>query len=191
MILIAGGTGRLGSLLVHRLEARGETVRVLTRDPRRAEQLPSGVEVAIGDVRDAASLTGAVAGAATVVSAVQGFAGPGGGSPGSVDRDGNKHLIDAAVRGRRRLHPEVRRRSRGRQPDGTVPHEVGSRAVPAATAGLRATIVRATAFRELWEELIGQTAGRSGRPLVFGKGNNPINFVSAFEVAACLEQAVC
>ena len=35
-------------------------------------------------------------GSATVVSAVQGFAGPGGGSPESVDRDGNKHLIDAA-----------------------------------------------------------------------------------------------
>jgi len=36
MILIAGGSGRLGTLLVRRLEARGLAVRVLTRDRRRA-----------------------------------------------------------------------------------------------------------------------------------------------------------
>ena len=50
MILVAGGTGRLGTVLVRRLLAREETVRVLTRDPRRAAHLP-GAEVAVGDVR--------------------------------------------------------------------------------------------------------------------------------------------
>ena len=40
----------------------------------------------------------AVDGADVVVSAVHGFAGPGGVSPASVDRDGNRHLVDAAVR---------------------------------------------------------------------------------------------
>ena len=32
-------------------------------------------------------------------------------------------------------------------------------------------------------------AGRSGRPLVFGKGDNPINFVSVIDVAAVVEHA--
>jgi uncharacterized protein YbjT (DUF2867 family) len=190
VILIAGGTGRLGSLLVQRLQARGETVRVLTRDPRRADQLPSGVEVVVGDVRDKAALPAAVAGAATVVSAVQGFAGPGGGSPASVDRDGNQHLIDAAS---------------AVDADFVLMSVVGAAADSPmelfrmkweaerylGDSGLRATIVQATAFRELWEELMAQTAGRSGRPLVFGNGNNPINFVSVDEVACCLEHAVC
>lgn len=190
MILIAGGTGRLGSLLVQRLYARGETVRVLTRDRRRANHLPSGVEVVSGDVRDRACVLAAVDGAVTVVSAVQGFAGPGGGSPQSVDRDGNKHLIDAAsaVDADFILMSVV-----GAAADS--PMELFRMKWAAeqylADSGLRATIVRATAFRELWEELIAQTAGRSGRPLVFGNGNNPINFVSVEEVAACVEHAVC
>ena len=50
MILVAGGTGRLGSELVRRLVAQRESVRVLTRDPARAAHLP-GVEVVVGDVR--------------------------------------------------------------------------------------------------------------------------------------------
>ena len=35
-VLVAGGTGRLGTLVVAGLAARGMEVRVLTRDPRRA-----------------------------------------------------------------------------------------------------------------------------------------------------------
>ena len=37
MILLAGGSGRLGTLIVRRLQARGLAVRVLTRDRRRTE----------------------------------------------------------------------------------------------------------------------------------------------------------
>ena len=36
MILVAGGSGRLGTLLVRRLAARGTPVRVLTRSQARA-----------------------------------------------------------------------------------------------------------------------------------------------------------
>ena len=39
MILIAGGTGRLGSVLAARLTGRGLEVRVLTRVPARADHL--------------------------------------------------------------------------------------------------------------------------------------------------------
>ena len=39
MILVAGGTGRLGTLLVNRLVNRHLPVRVLTRQPARAEHL--------------------------------------------------------------------------------------------------------------------------------------------------------
>lgn len=53
-----------------------------------------------------------------------------------------------------------------------------------------ATIVRATAFVELWIDLLTSTTGRSGRPLVFGRGRNPINFVSVRDVAALVERVV-
>src|SRR5260370_22644148 len=52
------------------------------------------------------------------------------------------------------------------------------------------TIVRATAFLELWIEVLGKTAARSGRPIVFGRGDNPVNFVSVMDVARLLEQAL-
>jgi NADH dehydrogenase len=58
------------------------------------------------------------------------------------------------------------------------------------STGTPATIVAATAFRELWVELLNQTAGRSGRPLVFGRGNNPINFVAVDDVADAVDRAI-
>ena len=97
MILLAGGTGRLGTMVAARLARRGLPVRILTRDPARAAGLAGqGAEVVTGDVRDRASLAAAVRGARIVVSAVHGFAGPGGVSPAAVDRQGNINLIDAA-----------------------------------------------------------------------------------------------
>lgn len=53
-----------------------------------------------------------------------------------------------------------------------------------------ATIVRSTAFLELWIELLLRTARRSNRPVVFGRGQNPINFVSTRDVAALVVDVV-
>jgi len=97
VILIAGGTGRLGRVLTGTLTRRGLPVRVLTRDPARAASLAGhGIEVVTGDVRDRASLPAAARGADVVVSAVHGLAGPGGVSPATVDYQGNINLIDSA-----------------------------------------------------------------------------------------------
>src|SRR5205823_179522 len=52
------------------------------------------------------------------------------------------------------------------------------------------TIVRATAFAEFWLGLLDKTAATSGRPVIFGRGANPINFVSVSDVAALVERVV-
>lgn len=189
-VLVAGGTGRLGTLVVTALAARGVDVRVLTRDPHRAAHL-TGPHVAtvLGDVRDPASLAPAVRGVEVVVSAVHGFAGPGGGTPASVDRDGNIHLIDAARAGGAQM---VVMSVVGAAPDSPLELFRMKHAAETALAasGVPATIVRSTAFLELWIDLLRRTAGRSNRPLVFGRGQNPINFVSVRDVAALVEHAV-
>lgn len=189
MILVAGGTGRLGTLVTRRLLDRGLPVRVLTRDPAGPSSVPSGVEVAVGDVRDPASLTAAVAGVDVVVSAFHGFAGSGGGSPATVDRDGNAHLIDAAATAGADV---VMMSVVGASSDN--PMELFRMKYAAEQylwhSGVSATVVQATAFAEMWVELLRQTAGRSGRPLVFGRGDNPINFVCVDVVAAAVERAV-
>ena len=165
MILVAGGTGRLGTLVVRQLSEAGLRVRVLTRDPRRAEHLNAAhVEVVTGDVRDRRSLASAFAGVDSVVSAVQGFAGKGGVSPSSIDRDGNINLIEAA---------------RDAGADMVLVSVIGAAANSPMElfrmkyaaeqrlkgSGVPFTIVRASAFLELWIELMQDTAKRSGRPM--------------------------
>jgi uncharacterized protein YbjT (DUF2867 family) len=64
-LLITGATGKVGSRLAKRLAMRGDRVRALVRDPARAD-LP-GIELAIGDLLDEASLAAAVRGVDAVV----------------------------------------------------------------------------------------------------------------------------
>lgn len=189
-VLVAGGTGRLGTLVVTALAARGLYVRVMTRDLGRAAHLAGAhVETVLGDVRDPASLDAVVAGVDTVISAVHGFAGPGGVTPASVDRDGNIHLIAAA---RAACADVVLMSVVGAAPDSRMElfrmKHVAETALSAS--GVPATIVRATAFLELWIDVLRRTAGRSNRPLVFGRGKNPINFVSVRDVAALVDRVV-
>src|SRR6185312_16897723 len=46
------------------------------------------------------------------------------------------------------------------------------------------TVVRPTAYAEMHADVIRQLAGRSGVPKVFGKGTNPVNFVTVRDAAA-------
>jgi NADH dehydrogenase len=190
MILLAGGTGRLGSTVANLLRKRGVPVRVLSRGlAPHPGTLDTDVELVRGDVRDPASLRKPMEGVDLVVSAVQGFAGPGGVTPQSVDRDGNIHLIEAAER----VGADIVMISViGASPESAM--EL-MRAKYAAEQSLRSsscawTILRPEAYAETWTELLEQTAGRSQRPLVFGRGDNPITWVSVGDVAALVERAV-
>jgi NADH dehydrogenase len=138
-------------------------------------------EIVRGDVRDGPTIERAMAGVDTVVSAVQGFAGPGRVTPASVDRDGNAHLVDAAVAvdadvvlvsvvGVSSDHPMELFRAK---------HDAEQRLRASSVSW---TIVRATAFVELWADVMT-------RPIVFGRGDNPINFVSVRDVATVVERA--
>ncbi len=69
MILVAGGTGRLGTRVTRLLTARELEVRILTRDPARARHLEGDlVEIVSGDVRDPRVVEQAAAGARTALS---------------------------------------------------------------------------------------------------------------------------
>jgi uncharacterized protein YbjT (DUF2867 family) len=72
VILVAGGSGFIGSAIVRRLARDGSEVAVMTAHPSRSRgRIESmGASVIQGDVRDAGSLERAVAGAETVVQAL-------------------------------------------------------------------------------------------------------------------------
>jgi uncharacterized protein YbjT (DUF2867 family) len=190
MVLIAGGTGRLGSRVMELLVNQKTRARIMTRDRERARALTSDlVEVVVADVRNPTSLGPAVTGASTVISAVQGFSDPTS-SPEETDRDGNRNLINAAKAAGVGHFILVS----GLKSSPNHPMSLGRAKYEAEqylkASGLAWTIVRGTAFMEFWASLVGQPLIEHGRTQVFGRGNNPINFVAVDDVAKAVEAAV-
>jgi uncharacterized protein YbjT (DUF2867 family) len=191
MILVAGGTGRLGTKVVGLLQARGLKVRVLTRDRGRAAHF-SGPEVEIleGDVRDLTAVRRAVVGARTVVSAIHGFAGTKDTSPATIDRDGNRNLIQAAREAN--VEHVVLTSVRDASPD----HPMDLMRMKYAAeqelkaSGLAWTIIRPSSYMETWCDVLGRPLLEKGKTQVFGVGDNPINWVSASDVARFVELAI-
>src|SRR5436853_7082588 len=123
----------------------------------------------------------ALQGVDAVVSAMTGF-GPGGDGPRAVDHAANVTLIrEAEAAGVRKFvlvsmcgaaadHPMelIRMKHRAEQ--------------ALRTSNLDWTIVRPNVFMELWVGIVGDPIAKSGKAVVFGRGDNPINFNSAADV---------
>lgn len=185
MILVAGGTGRLGSRVVHDLLSGGHEVRVLARGRRPQPPEVSGAEVVLGSVTDPVAVARAVRGAEVVVHAVTGFPFS---APERVDLAGTKALLDGAetagasfvlvsVAGAAADSPlELFRAKRASE------ELLHRRAVPF-------TVVRPEAFADLWIDLMRDSAKRSHRPTVFGRGESPRGWVAVRDVAALTVRA--
>lgn len=195
MIIVAGGSGLLGRQIVGDLLARGQSVRALARDADRARTvLGDRVDIVAADIRNPAGLDAAVAGASMIISAVHGFLGGRGAGPVEVDERGTANLVQAAAATGAGL---------------TLVSVIGAaadsslelfRAKHAAemhlrTSGVPWTIVRAGPYLETWLTILAETAGKSGRPMIFGRGRQPLDFVAVADVAtvvtrACLDPAL-
>jgi len=188
MIVIAGASGTLGPLLVPLLIARGEPVRVVTRDPVAAADKLSGAELIAGDVTRPDDARRAVEGARVVVSAITGFASQAGLE--AVDVEGNRVLARAAAAARveRFILLSVAQASADHPMALFRAKFAAEQAVRAA--GLPWTMIRPSAYMETWLGLIGGPLVQTGKTLVFGRGRNPINFVSASDVARFVDMAI-
>ena len=104
MILVAGGTGFVGSAVVKELQRRGEAVGVLSRDAARVRALfGDGVAARQADVTAEESLVAAFQGVDVVVNSVQFPRSPienrrKGWTFEAVDYQGTLHQVDAAKR---------------------------------------------------------------------------------------------
>lgn len=105
-VVVVGGSGRVGRLMVKKLLARGEKVRVVGRSTQRAQRhLPPGAVFHQGDVRTAHSLGAALAGASAVIYCVEpGTDESGPDRPETTLHIGVQHVIDAATAGGEHPH---------------------------------------------------------------------------------------
>lgn len=181
MILIAGGSSQPGQKLIPMLAAKGYHIRALTRDPRKLEYARSlGVEVIEGDIRQPDMLLRACEGAEAVVSSVTAI---GENLIHEVDEAGNRSLMESAQRsgvkrfvfvsayGAAQNHPVDFFRSKYWTEEYLK------------SLDLSFTILRPTAFMESWCARIGMQVLNDRPVTIFGNGRDPINFISAEDVA--------
>ena len=163
----------------------------MTRKPQGPRDLESvQTEIVAGDVREPASLREALNGVDTVISAISGYGPNSGADPRSVDGEGNRNLIRAAEAAGVGHFVLVSMHDAG--PD--HPMELARMKFAAEQAltqsGMDWTIIRPTAFMETWYAILGAPLRNEGRVVVFGRGENPINFVSVHDVASLVALAV-
>ena len=96
-VFLTGGTGFLGGEVARRLRERGDAVRVLVRDPARAEHLAAlGCELFEGDLSDEARLADGCRGAGAVIHSAAVYA-------VGVPESRRRELVDANVGGTERV----------------------------------------------------------------------------------------
>ncbi|NJD59722.1 MAG: hypothetical protein C3F13_14350 [Anaerolineales bacterium] len=109
MILVVGATGILGGMITRQLLREGKEVRILVRKNSPSEQLAlqgmattakslieAGAEPIYGDMKEPATLAIACRGIETVITTANSAMRGGDDTVDSVDRKGNRNLIEAA-----------------------------------------------------------------------------------------------
>jgi uncharacterized protein YbjT (DUF2867 family) len=192
MILVVGATGLLGTEICRRLADRGEKVRALIRATSSPEKLASleklGVELWIGDLKDAGSLDGACNRVnAVITTASSTLSRQAGDSIESVDDQGQLNLVEAskAARVDRFVFVSFRRPAHL-----SFPLADAKARVEAAIKALNFTTIQASWFMEVWlSPALGfDYANASAR--IYGSGTSPVSWVSVRDVAEMCVRAL-
>jgi NADH dehydrogenase len=185
MILIAGASGRLGGLVARQLLADGVAVRAMSRTPASLAELKKlGAECVVGDLRDPASLAAACQEIDALLAATHAFNGDRSNSSRAVDAVGNRSLIDAArAAGLRHVVFLSVLGADARSPVDMFRYKYATEQY-LRVSGLSYTILRPAAYMETWAHALGDSIVKGRQAMVFGRGANPINFVSAGDVAS-------
>ncbi|MEO8207686.1 MAG: NAD(P)H-binding protein [Chloroflexota bacterium] len=193
MIAVVGATGTMGRLLIPELLSRQgssalEAVRAVAHDPSSGFPAQHDLQLIAADVATEEGAARAVAGARVVVSAITGFSAPAGLM--GIDVAANRMLIRAAARAG--VEHLVILSVRGADPGSPIElfRAKGQAEQAARASGIAWTFIRPTAYLETWLGIVGGPLVTTGKTMVFGRGRNPINFVSAFDVARHVQLAI-
>lgn len=183
VVLVAGATGQLGSVVARLLAEAGNDVRGLVRSEEAAARLPGGVAAARGDLERPQTLAHGLAGVDVVVSTASAFpVDPRPDAIARVDRGGQLALVDAAVAaGVRRF---VYMSFPPSEPD--FPFQRAKRAVEErlGASGMEVVVLQPGKFMDVWfTPPLGLDLGaRTAR--LYGGGVTPQSWVAVADVAA-------
>jgi uncharacterized protein YbjT (DUF2867 family) len=194
MVLVAGSTGVLGMEICRRLRARREPVRALVRVSSSSERVAAlrqlGCDIAVGDLKDRASLARACHGADAVISTVSAIAtAKPDDSFATTDAAGTMKLIDAARDAGARLFVFVSFDTTG-VPEAPLVQAKADVENYLKQSGLNYTILHPSLFMESWlgPMLFADPATASAR--VYGDGHSRFHYVAVADVAEVAAQCV-
>ena len=181
MILVAGASSQPGQKLIPILVAKGYHIRALTRDPRKLDFARSlGVEVIEGDIRQPDTLLRACEGAEAVVSSVTAV---GENLIREVDEAGNRSLMESAQGSGVKRFVFVSAYGAARNNPVDFFRSKFWTEEYLKSLQMEYSVLRPTAFMETWCRRIGGQVLNDRPVTIFGNGRNPINFISAEDVA--------
>lgn len=197
MVLIVGASGRLGGTVTRLLLARAAPVRILLRRDSPAEQLAAqglatsprdliaaGAQPVYGDLKDRASLDTACQGVEAVITTANSALRGGADSPQTVDWEGNRSLIDAALAAGVGQFIFVSAQIADAASPVPFLQAKGKTEEYLRESGVPYTIIAPAAFMDVWIAMVVGMPAVAGLPvLVAGAGERKHSFIAQHDVA--------
>ena len=188
-ILVAGSTGYLGGFVCRELEARGHFVRALARSPEKLGRLRDSLdEIVEAEITRPETLGRVCDGIEVVFSSVGITRQRDGLTYRDVDYQGNKNLLDAALRAgvQKFVYVSVANGARLRHLEIVDAHEAFIEELEAS--GIAHTVVRPTGYFSDMGEVFEMA--RRGRVWLIGSGANRVNPIHGADLAVVCADAI-
>lgn len=188
-VLVAGSTGYLGGFVCRALKARGHFVRALARSPEKLVPLRDSLdEIVEAEVTRPETLEHVCDGIDAVLSSVGITRQKDGLTFRDVDYQGNKNLLDAALRAgvRKFVYVSAVNGARLRHLDIVDAHEAFVDELEAS--GLAHTVVRPTGYFSDMSEVLDMA--RRGKVWLIGSGTNRVNPIHGADLAIVCADAI-
>ncbi len=186
LILVVGATGSVGKEVVLRLRKKEANVRAMVRGGgSRAESKPladAGVEIVDGDLTNPETLAPACAGVHTIVCTATSMPHAKENGLRRIDLEGTLSLISAAEKSavKKFVYLSYSGGIRQDSPLETAKRQCEKRLL---SSSMRAIILRPTCFMEMWLSPALGFDPKSGTARIYGSGQAPVSYISAFDVA--------
>lgn len=188
-VLVAGATGYLGRFVVRELHNRSYFVRALARSPRRAEALRAFAdEIVEGEVTQPETISRVCDDIDVVFSSVGITRQKDGLTFRDVDYQGNKNLLDAAIRAgvKKFVYVSVFNGPNLRRLDIVDAHE--EFATVLRSSGIDSAVLRPTGYFSDMGEFLEMA--KKGRVWLIGGGTNRVNPIHGADLAVACADAI-